>query len=53
MNAQTKTKLSHIESFIGTLQAKLIYEKDSAQIQRLQFQIANLQARYEQVKLGA
>jgi len=53
MNAQTKSQLSHIEYFIVTLQARLIREKDSAQIQRLQFQIANLQARYEQVKLGA
>ncbi len=53
MNAQTKSRLSHIESFISTLQNKLINEKDSAKIQRLQLQITNLQARYEQVKLGA
>ena len=53
MNARTKSKLSFIWSCIRSLEARLVYEKEPAQIELTQNRIAILRAEYKQLKLGA
>jgi hypothetical protein len=53
MNARAKSRLSFIWSCIRSLEARLVYEKNPAQIELCENQIANLRAEYDKVKAGA